>query len=82
MSVPSDNPRYEMLEVKLASYIDFPSRIRNGGVFVCCSDTFEAYNDENIGWKFAESGRKMNPYRIREGFLFIMWSLTICTKYV
>jgi len=56
MSVPSNNPRYEMLEVKLASYVDFPSKIDKGGIFVCCSDTFEAYSDDGIPWKFAESG--------------------------
>ena len=56
MSVPSINACYEMLDVKLASYIDFPQKIGNGGVFVCCADTLETYNDDGISWKFSPTG--------------------------
>ena len=56
LAVPANDPHYQMLEVKLASYIDFPSKIQSGGVFVCCSDTFESYFDDDIEWKFPETG--------------------------
>ncbi|XP_026690022.2 fucose-1-phosphate guanylyltransferase [Ciona intestinalis] len=55
-SVPLNEPLYQMLELKLASYTDFPKKIKTGGVFVCCSDTFETYTDCNKHWDFAASG--------------------------
>uniref|UniRef100_H2YSE9 GDP-fucose pyrophosphorylase domain-containing protein n=1 Tax=Ciona savignyi TaxID=51511 RepID=H2YSE9_CIOSA len=33
-SVPLNEPLYQLLELKLASYIDFPRKIERGGVFV------------------------------------------------
>uniref|UniRef100_H2XT72 GDP-fucose pyrophosphorylase domain-containing protein n=1 Tax=Ciona intestinalis TaxID=7719 RepID=H2XT72_CIOIN len=51
-SVPLNEPLYQTLELKLASYIDFPKKIKTGGVFVCCSDTFETYTDCNFDFSY------------------------------
>ena len=56
MAVPCNSEFYEMLEVKLASYIDLPSKIVSGGVFVCCADSFEAYADDHKAWSFSITG--------------------------
>nr|CAB3246990.1 fucose-1-phosphate guanylyltransferase-like [Phallusia mammillata] len=53
---PTREPILQMLELKLASYIDFPGKIESGGVFVCCADTVEVYNDLGKPWKFHPSG--------------------------
>ncbi|NWI71592.1 FPGT guanylyltransferase, partial [Todus mexicanus] len=42
-ALPLGDPVYQMLELKLAMYIDFPSRMRPG-VLVTCSDDIELYS--------------------------------------
>ena len=56
MTAPIAPPIYQMLDVKLATYIELASKIQNGGVFVCCSDTIELYTDGKIPWQFPETG--------------------------
>ncbi|XP_037325695.2 fucose-1-phosphate guanylyltransferase [Pungitius pungitius] len=49
-AVPLGDPLYQMLELKLASYVDFPSRMRPG-VLVTCADDVELYStggDESV----------------------------------
>nr|XP_012803208.2 fucose-1-phosphate guanylyltransferase isoform X1 [Jaculus jaculus] len=43
MAVPLGNPIYQMLELKLAMYIDFPARM-SPGVLVTCADDIELYS--------------------------------------
>ncbi|XP_005385298.1 PREDICTED: fucose-1-phosphate guanylyltransferase [Chinchilla lanigera] len=42
-ALPFGNPIYQMLELKLAMYIDFPSHM-NPGIVVTCADDIELYN--------------------------------------
>lgn len=42
-AVPLGDPLYQMLELKLALYVDFPSRM-NPGVLVTCADDIELYS--------------------------------------
>uniref|UniRef100_A0A8C8ZU92 Fucose-1-phosphate guanylyltransferase n=1 Tax=Prolemur simus TaxID=1328070 RepID=A0A8C8ZU92_PROSS len=42
-ALPLGNPIYQMLELKLAMYIDFPSHM-NPGVLVTCADDIELYS--------------------------------------
>ncbi|XP_006831099.1 PREDICTED: fucose-1-phosphate guanylyltransferase [Chrysochloris asiatica] len=42
-ALPLGNPIYQMLELKLAMYIDFPSRM-NPGILVTCADDIELYS--------------------------------------
>ncbi|XP_042537417.1 fucose-1-phosphate guanylyltransferase [Dipodomys spectabilis] len=42
-ALPLGNPIYQMLELKLAMYIDFPSHM-NPGILVTCADDIELYN--------------------------------------
>nr|XP_039250316.1 fucose-1-phosphate guanylyltransferase-like [Styela clava] len=56
LGMPFGEPMYQALELKLASYIDFPQKIPQGGFFVCCADTVEVYNDDNASWVFASDG--------------------------
>lgn len=41
-AMPLGDPLYQMLEIKLALYVDFPSRM-NPGVLVCAADCLELY---------------------------------------
>jgi len=43
-----------MMQLKLITYIDLPEKIQNGGVFVCCSDTIEVFDD--CDWQFEDQG--------------------------
>ncbi|NXF10701.1 FPGT guanylyltransferase, partial [Smithornis capensis] len=43
MALPLGDPRYQMLELKLAMYIDFPRHMKPG-VLVTCSDDIELYS--------------------------------------
>ena len=45
-----------MLELKLAMYIEFPSRMENGGVFVSSSDCVEVYELLGDEWNFNQKG--------------------------
>ncbi|XP_047411342.1 fucose-1-phosphate guanylyltransferase [Sciurus carolinensis] len=42
-ALPLGNPIYQMLELKLAMYIDFPRRM-NPGILVTCADDIELYS--------------------------------------
>ncbi|XP_010155795.1 PREDICTED: fucose-1-phosphate guanylyltransferase [Eurypyga helias] len=42
-ALPFGNPIYQMLELKLAIYIDFPSRMKPG-ILITCSDDIELYS--------------------------------------
>ncbi|XP_045403698.1 fucose-1-phosphate guanylyltransferase isoform X1 [Lemur catta] len=42
-ALPLGNPIYQMLELKLAMYIDFPSHM-NPGILVTCADDIELYS--------------------------------------
>uniref|UniRef100_A0A8C6UP52 Fucose-1-phosphate guanylyltransferase n=1 Tax=Neogobius melanostomus TaxID=47308 RepID=A0A8C6UP52_9GOBI len=42
-ALPLGNPLYQMLELKLAMYVDFPSHMRPG-VLVTCADDIELYS--------------------------------------
>ncbi|XP_023607508.1 fucose-1-phosphate guanylyltransferase isoform X2 [Myotis lucifugus] len=42
-ALPFGNPIYQMLELKLAMYIDFPSHM-NPGILVTCADDIELYS--------------------------------------
>lgn len=57
--VPSGNVFYQMLDVKLATYLPLIPRMPPG-VFVCCADDFLVYNLGKEGtegkWEFAKSG--------------------------
>lgn len=49
-ALPLGNPLYQMLELKLAMYVDFPSHM-NPGILVTCADDIELYSvpdHENI----------------------------------
>ncbi|XP_056585750.1 fucose-1-phosphate guanylyltransferase isoform X1 [Triplophysa dalaica] len=49
-ALPLGNPLYQMLELKLAMYVDFPSHM-NPGILVTCADDIELYSipdNENI----------------------------------
>lgn len=56
LGMPFGEPMYQALELKLASYVDFPQKISSGGIFVCCADTVEVYNDNCIQWSFSDDG--------------------------
>lgn len=43
MALPLGDPIYQMLELKLAMYVDFPSQM-NPGVLVTCADDIELYS--------------------------------------
>ncbi|KAK5870149.1 hypothetical protein PBY51_024806 [Eleginops maclovinus] len=43
MAVPLGDPLYQMLELKLALYVDFPSQMKPG-VLVTCADDIELYS--------------------------------------
>lgn len=48
--MPLGDPLYQMLELKLAMYVDFPSHMKPG-VLVTCADDIELYSiaeDENV----------------------------------
>ncbi|OXB53621.1 hypothetical protein ASZ78_007873, partial [Callipepla squamata] len=42
-ALPFDDPVYQMLELKLAMYIDFPSHMKPG-ILITCSDDIELYS--------------------------------------
>lgn len=57
VGIPIGEPMYHSLDLKLATYVDFPSKIIDGGIFVCSADSFEVYDDCAIPWKFSSEGR-------------------------
>ena len=59
VSLPRVNAQgglYNMLQMKLVSYIEFPGKMPRGGVFVSSSDTIEVYEDSDLDWEFASEG--------------------------
>lgn len=55
-AVPLGDPLYQMLELKLAMYVDFPSHM-NPGVLVTCADDIELYSSaENENIRFDKPG--------------------------
>lgn len=54
-ALPLGNPIYQMIELKLAMYIEFPQRMRPG-VFVSSADCLELYELEGEDWNFNHSG--------------------------
>ena len=58
VSLPRENVSglFNMLQMKLVSYVEFPSKISSGGVFVSSSDTIETYDDFSQDWIFSPSG--------------------------
>ncbi|XP_046906018.1 fucose-1-phosphate guanylyltransferase [Hypomesus transpacificus] len=55
-ALPLGDPLYQMLELKLAMYVDFPSHMRPG-VLVTCADDIELYSiAENENIKFDRPG--------------------------
>ncbi|XP_061593613.1 fucose-1-phosphate guanylyltransferase [Cololabis saira] len=46
MALPLGDPIYQMLELKLAMYVDFPSQM-NPGILVTCADDIELYSVED-----------------------------------
>ena len=51
---PAGDPPYQMLELQLAMFIEFPQRM-NPGIFVAASDTLEVFNSEG-DWSFTKPG--------------------------
>jgi len=49
------NPIYQMIEFKLAMYIDFPQRMK-AGVFVSSADCIELYELTGDEWSFQNAG--------------------------
>eukprot|EP00911_Craspedida_sp_UC1_P001375 UC1_evm2s1037 len=43
-AVPCGDPVFQMLEVKLATYVDFPAKMSPGSVFVTCADDIELFD--------------------------------------
>lgn len=54
-ALPMGDPIYQMLEFKLAMYIDFPTRMKPG-VFVSSADCIELYELQGDGWNFNNPG--------------------------
>ncbi|XP_065903265.1 fucose-1-phosphate guanylyltransferase-like [Dysidea avara] len=54
MALPFGNPMYQMLEMLLVMYIDFPAKM-NPGVFVTASDIIFLF-DTNGDWSFTGAG--------------------------
>ncbi|XP_077984861.1 fucose-1-phosphate guanylyltransferase-like [Glandiceps talaboti] len=56
-ALPIGDPIYQMLDLKLAMYIDLPSRM-NPGVFVTCADDIELYDirGDELEWSFQQTG--------------------------
>ncbi|XP_002734232.1 fucose-1-phosphate guanylyltransferase-like [Saccoglossus kowalevskii] len=56
-AMPVGNPIYQMIDLKLAMYIDLPSRMKPG-IFVCSADTIELYDvrGDELQWSFKEPG--------------------------
>uniref|UniRef100_A0A8C5R625 Fucose-1-phosphate guanylyltransferase n=1 Tax=Leptobrachium leishanense TaxID=445787 RepID=A0A8C5R625_9ANUR len=54
-ALPLGNPIYQMLELKLAIYIDFPTNM-NPGVVVTCADDIELYSSGEFQVKFDRNG--------------------------
>ncbi|CAH2316122.1 fucose-1-phosphate guanylyltransferase [Pelobates cultripes] len=54
-AMPLGNPIYQMLELKLAIYIDFPTNM-NPGVVITCADDIELYSSGDSQVKFDRSG--------------------------
>lgn len=50
----SGDPPYQMLELQLAMFIEFPGRM-NPGIFVVASDCLELFNSEG-DWSFTKPG--------------------------
>lgn len=59
VGIPIGQPMYHSLDLKLATYVDFPSKISEGGIFVCSADCFEVYNDCGIPWQFHSEGNEL-----------------------
>ena len=55
-SIPKGWPCYDLFDLKLALYSLFPSRMPEGGVFLCSSDTIELFDEpsENLDWSLNE----------------------------
>lgn len=53
--LPSGNPIFQMIELKLAMYIDFPQRMKSG-IFVSSSDCIELYELSGDEWTFCNPG--------------------------
>ncbi|XP_012559770.2 fucose-1-phosphate guanylyltransferase isoform X1 [Hydra vulgaris] len=54
-ALPFGDPIYQMIEVKLALFVDFPKRM-NAGIFVASSDCFELYHLDGDEWNFTREG--------------------------
>ncbi|XP_053549324.1 fucose-1-phosphate guanylyltransferase [Bombina bombina] len=54
-ALPLGDPIYQMLELKLAIYIDFPTNM-NPGVLITCADDIELYSSGDSEVKFDRSG--------------------------
>ncbi|KAM8934256.1 fucose-1-phosphate guanylyltransferase [Pelodytes ibericus] len=54
-AMPLGNPIYQMLELKLALYIDFPANM-NPGIVITCADDIELYSSGDNQVKFDQSG--------------------------
>ncbi|XP_066286744.1 fucose-1-phosphate guanylyltransferase-like isoform X3 [Branchiostoma lanceolatum] len=56
MATPIGSPMWQMLELKLALYMDFPQRMKPG-VFLCSSDTVETFEcPPHANWSFSQDG--------------------------
>ncbi|XP_066453884.1 fucose-1-phosphate guanylyltransferase isoform X1 [Eleutherodactylus coqui] len=54
-ALPFGDPLYQMLDLKLAIYIDFPSNM-NPGVLVTCADDIELYSTDGLAVAFNRPG--------------------------
>ncbi|KAG8548926.1 hypothetical protein GDO81_023484 [Engystomops pustulosus] len=54
-ALPFGDPVYQMLDVKLAIYVDFPSNMRPG-VLVTCADDIELYSSDGLAVTFDRPG--------------------------
>ncbi|XP_053329065.1 fucose-1-phosphate guanylyltransferase [Spea bombifrons] len=54
-ALPLGNPIYQMLELKLALYVDFPGNM-NPGVVVTCADDIELYSGGDFQVRFDRNG--------------------------
>eukprot|EP00058_Branchiostoma_floridae_P026233 XP_002611723.1 hypothetical protein BRAFLDRAFT_63586 [Branchiostoma floridae] len=56
LATPVGSPMWQMLELKLALYMDFPQRMKPG-VFLCSSDTVETFEcPPRANWFFTQDG--------------------------
>nr|XP_019936510.1 PREDICTED: fucose-1-phosphate guanylyltransferase [Paralichthys olivaceus] len=81
-AVPLGDPLYQMLELKLAMYVDFPSHMRPG-VLVTCADDIELYSipeDEHVRFDRPGFTALAHPSSLSIGTTHGVFVLDSCEK--